>query len=97
MQARVSKLGVAGAIRSEESYSGRVEFVWQNPGFALACELNKTQQFYSKLFDWQITPAGPAAMIAQEAGGITGHITSLGHEPYHYTIFMWEWMTSHPI
>jgi len=26
-------------------------------------------------------------MIAAEAGGITGHITSLGHEPHHYTIF----------
>ncbi len=26
-------------------------------------------------------------MIAAEAGGITGHITALGHEPHHYTIF----------
>jgi uncharacterized protein len=56
--------------------------------FEIGCrDSAKTQEFYSKLFDWQITPAGPAAMIAQEAGGITGHITSLGHEPYRYTIF----------
>jgi uncharacterized protein len=30
---------------------------------------------------------GPAAMIAAETGGIAGHITALGHEPHHYTIF----------
>lgn len=30
---------------------------------------------------------GPAALIAAEAAGITGHITALGHEPEHYTIF----------
>ena len=30
---------------------------------------------------------GPAAMIAPEANGIGGHITSLGHEPHQYTIF----------
>ena len=30
---------------------------------------------------------GSAAMIAAEAGGIAGHITSLGHEPLHYTTF----------
>jgi len=47
----------------------------------------KAQQFYSKLFDWEITPAGPAAMVAQSPGGITGHITQLGHEPFRYTIF----------
>jgi uncharacterized protein len=26
-------------------------------------------------------------MIAPETGGIAGHITALGHEPFHYTIF----------
>ena len=30
---------------------------------------------------------GPAAMIAAETGGVAGHITALGHEPHHYTIF----------
>ena len=29
----------------------------------------------------------PAAMIAAESGGIGGHITALGHEPNHYTMF----------
>lgn len=44
-----------------------------------------TQQLYRDLFDWTITPAGPAAFITD--AGITGHITELGHEPFHYTIF----------
>lgn len=45
----------------------------------------KTQAFYSKLFDWEITQAGPAANInTGGAGGINGHITALGHEPYNY-------------
>src|SRR5947208_15220700 len=35
----------------------------------------------------KVDAMGPAAMIAAEAGGITGHITALGHEPHHYTIF----------
>jgi uncharacterized protein len=39
------------------------------------------------LFDWKIEAMGPAAMIAAETGGIAGHITALGHEPHHYTIF----------
>jgi predicted enzyme related to lactoylglutathione lyase len=30
--------------------------------------------------------AGPATMI-NTGGPVTGHITALGHEPYHYTIF----------
>jgi len=47
----------------------------------------KSQGFYKKLFGWKIAAMGPAAMIAAEAGGITGHITALGHEPHHYTIF----------
>jgi len=45
----------------------------------------KTQAFYSKLFDWEITQAGPAANISTGGtGGIDGHITALGHEPYNY-------------
>lgn len=35
-----------------------------------------------------MTDMGPAAMIdAGGAGGIAGHMTELGHEPFHYTIF----------
>lgn len=56
--------------------------------FEIGCQDSaKTQAFYRDLFDWKIEAMGPAAMIAAEAGGITGHITSLGHEPHHYTIF----------
>jgi predicted enzyme related to lactoylglutathione lyase len=56
--------------------------------FEIGCrDTAKTQEFYGKLFDWNITAMGPAAMIAPETGGIAGHITALGHEPFHYTIF----------
>ena len=56
--------------------------------FEIGCrDSAKTQEFYSKLFDWKITPMGPAAMIGAEGSGIAGHITALGHEPHHYTIF----------
>ena len=56
--------------------------------FEIGCKDSaKTQEFYKKLFDWKVDAMGPAAMIAAEAGGITGHITALGHEPHHYTIF----------
>ena len=30
---------------------------------------------------------GSRAMIAAEPGGIGGHVTSLGHEPFNFTIF----------
>ena len=57
--------------------------------FEIGCrDRAKTGEFYSKLFDWQITTAGPASNI--ETGspqGISGHLTSLGHEPEHYTTF----------
>jgi predicted enzyme related to lactoylglutathione lyase len=56
--------------------------------FDIGCrDSEKTQEFYKKMFDWKIEMFGPAAMIAAEGNGIAGHITSLGHEPYHYTIF----------
>jgi hypothetical protein len=45
-----------------------------------------TRSFFSKLFDWQMLEAGPATMINTGAP-VTGHITALGHEPHHYTIF----------
>ena len=56
--------------------------------FEIGCRnAAKTQDFYEKLFEWKISPIGPAAMIAAEGSGIAGHITALGHEPHHYTIF----------
>ncbi|MFZ0640733.1 MAG: VOC family protein [Candidatus Acidiferrales bacterium] len=55
--------------------------------FEIGCkDSGKTQDFYAKLFGWKITQAGPAAMI-DTGEGATGHITALGHEPHHYTIF----------
>ncbi len=56
--------------------------------FEIGCKDSpKTQEFYRKMFDWKIEAMGPAAMIAPEPGGVGGHVTSLGHEPHHYTIF----------
>ncbi|HET7149798.1 MAG TPA: VOC family protein [Candidatus Acidoferrum sp.] len=56
--------------------------------FEIGCrDSAKTQEFYKKLFDWKISDMGSAAMIAADSGGIDGHITALGHEPQHYTIF----------
>lgn len=54
--------------------------------FEIGCRDNeKTQQFYRELFGWTIDQMGPAGMITTGAeSGITGHITSLGHEPHHY-------------
>jgi len=54
--------------------------------FEIGCRNSpKTQEFYSKLFDWKITQHGPAGMIDTGAGsGINGHITALGHEPHQY-------------
>jgi uncharacterized protein len=56
--------------------------------FEIGCrDIKKTQDFYSSMFDWKISPMGPAAMIGAEAAGIAGHISALGHEPHNYTIF----------
>ena len=45
----------------------------------------KTGDFYSKLFEWDVTQHGPATMINTGSDrGIQGHITSLGHEPHNY-------------
>ena len=56
--------------------------------FEIGCrDSAKTQDFYCKLFDWKFNALGPATMIAPESPGIGGHISALGHEPYHYTIF----------
>src|SRR5262252_5080554 len=50
--------------------------------FEIGCrDQARTNEFYSKLFDWQI---GAGGMINGAEGGITGHTTSLGHEPYNY-------------
>ena len=54
--------------------------------FEIGCrDTARTQQLYRDLFDWTIEAAGPAALIS--GAGIGGHITALGHEPFHYTMF----------
>jgi predicted enzyme related to lactoylglutathione lyase len=57
--------------------------------FEIGCRDSvKTADFFARLFDWQMQAMGPAAMINTGADtGIQGHITSLGHEPHHYTTF----------
>jgi predicted enzyme related to lactoylglutathione lyase len=60
--------------------------------FEIGCrDRAKSADFYSKLFDWQMTDAGAASTIdTGSASGIPGHIVSLGHEPQNYTIFYVE-------
>ena len=57
--------------------------------FEIGCrDRGRTGDFYAKLFGWQITAAGPASNIQTgNPRDISGHITSLGHEPEHYTMF----------
>lgn len=60
--------------------------------FEIGCrDQEKTGRFYSELFEWALSPMGPASMISTgSTEGIGGHITSLGHEPHNYTIFYVE-------
>jgi len=60
--------------------------------FEIGCkDRAKTEQFFSELFGWKIEHAGPASNIDTGAPqAISGHITSLGHEPQHYTMFYVE-------
>ena len=54
--------------------------------FEIGCRDSvRTQNLYSELFEWTIETSGPAAYI--KGAGLSGHITSLGHEPHHYTTF----------
>ena len=57
--------------------------------FEIGCrDRERTSQFYSSLFEWKGTTAGPATLIdTGSKDGIQGHITSLGHEPQHYILF----------
>lgn len=60
--------------------------------FEIGCrDAAKTGEFYSNLFDRQITRSGPASMINTGVkSAINGHITSLGHELHHYVTFYVE-------
>jgi len=56
--------------------------------FEIGCrDRAKTEDFFSNLFGWKMQNSGPATTIEPAEQGISGHITSLGHEPQHYTIF----------
>jgi len=51
--------------------------------FEIGCrDLAATKDFYQKMFDW---PIDEHFQIAE--AGLAGHLVSLGHEPYHYTMF----------
>jgi predicted enzyme related to lactoylglutathione lyase len=53
--------------------------------FEIGCkDQARTEEFFGKLFGWAIQRAGPASLIDTGGGGINGHITALGHEPYRY-------------
>jgi hypothetical protein len=60
--------------------------------FEIGCrDSGRTADFFSRLFGWQTQAMGPATMINTGTdSGIQGHITTLGHEPHHYTIFYVE-------
>lgn len=60
--------------------------------FEIGCkDLDRTEKFFGELFGWRMQRGGPASMIdTASQGGIPGHITALGHEPEHYTIFYVE-------
>ena len=57
--------------------------------FEIGCrDSAKTSEFYTTLFVWNTQAMGPAMMInTGSPAGIQGHMTQLGHEPFHYTIF----------
>jgi predicted enzyme related to lactoylglutathione lyase len=57
--------------------------------FEIGCaDRAKTAQYFSALFGWKMQADGPATNIdTVSQGGIAGHLTSLGHAPFHYTIF----------
>jgi len=59
--------------------------------FEIGCQdKEKTSAFYRDVFDWSIDP-GPAGMIdTGSTQGIAGHVSSLGHEPHHFTHFYIE-------
>jgi predicted enzyme related to lactoylglutathione lyase len=57
--------------------------------FEIGCrDQTKAKEFFGQLFDWKFDAQGPSLMIDTKVpGGITGHFTALGHEPFHYTTF----------
>ena len=59
--------------------------------FEIGCrDRAKTTHFFSELFGWHIQDGPASAIDTGAAHGIPGHISSLGHEPHHYTMFYVE-------
>lgn len=60
--------------------------------FEIGCrDLAKAEHFFGELFGWHTQRSGPASIVdTGSATGIPGHMTSLGHEPEHYTMFYVE-------
>ncbi len=55
--------------------------------FEIGCsDSAATSEFYSSLFDWNLSATPMGAQI-DTGDGIPGQITSLGHEPHQYTAF----------
>jgi predicted enzyme related to lactoylglutathione lyase len=57
--------------------------------FEIGCkDLEATTKFYTDLFGWSPTSIPSASLLnTNSSKGVPGHITSLGHEPFHYTTF----------
>ena len=47
--------------------------------FEIGCkDKARSEAFFTGLFGWKLTPAGPASLIDTGGGGINGHLTSKG-------------------
>lgn len=61
--------------------------------FDIGCkDKEQSIEFYSKLFDWNIGSARPhsSSVDTESDVGISGAITSLGHEPHNYVMIYVE-------
>ena len=60
--------------------------------FEIGCrDLAATTAFYTGIFKWAATPMPMASLLnTNSEKGMTGHITSLGHEPHQYVMFYIE-------
>lgn len=83
---------VGAPLWSQSRKSGEEHMGQPVVHFEIGCrDRAKTERFFSDLFGWQMQQSGPATLIdTASRRGIPGHITSLGHEPQHYTIFYVE-------
>ena len=94
---RRTVLMMAGAsaplwAQSQKTTQGEKQMAHPVVHFEIGCtDLARTEQFFGDLFGWKTQRNGPSSNIdTGAAGGMTGHMTSLGHEPRHYTMFYVE-------